>query len=108
MGANEVLDVLMKYGLHLGLCQLLCSMLSRNCIRPLSPCRYVSPLADILAGMAGFPPRSVSETVWIVKENGLEYFIDVEKHVRLDYFTCLEDDLLDQSLCLGALERHVV
>ena len=67
-----------------------------------------SPLLDILAGIAGFHPRSVSETVWKVKENRLEYFIDVVMHVRMDYCICVEDDLLDQSLCLVALERHVV
>ena len=103
--ADEVVDVVMQYALHLGICQLLCSMLwslVRGARRP-SPCRYVCPLLDILAGIAGFCPRSVIETVWIVEENRSEYFIDVEKCFRLDYFTCLEDDLLDQCLCLGAL-----
>ena len=100
--------VLLKYALHLWLCQLLCSMLWCTCTRHLSPCRYVLPLPDIPAGIKGFPPRSVIETVWIVEENREEYLIDVAKHVRSDYFTCLEDDSLDQSLCLGALERYVV
>ena len=82
--ADEVANVLMQYALHLGLCQLLCSMLWCTCTRHLapwadrktrpkvhlSPCRYVSPLPDILAGIAGFPPRSVIETVWIVEEIG--------------------------------------
>ena len=91
----------MQYAVHLLLCQPLCGMLCCTCIRYLSPCRYVSPLRDILGRIAGFRQRSVTETVWIVEENRCEYFIDIVKHVRSDYFTCLSNDT--NSNCIKTL-----
>ena len=60
----------MQYFITLKLWQLLCSMLCYTCTCYPSPFRYVVPLLDKLASIAGLRYRSVMETVWILEENG--------------------------------------